>query len=305
MVAANAYLGSDGIVDLLAQGADLVVTGRNTDNSLFLAPLMHEFGWRYGRDTDRIAAGIVVGHIIECTCMCMGGASNFWADVPQPWNIGFPIAEVGSDGEAVITKLPDAGGMVNEWTVKEHLVYEIHDPRSYVMADGVADLTTVKLSEEGKDRVRISQVRGKPRPEAYKVLVAYEDGYMGEAAVYFPWPDAMSKAKRAEDVLRKRFEPWADRILDLRIDRIGVNSLMGETSPEPADPNEIGVRVALRTRTQQDIEKIKREIVHLWTAGGVGAAIQAPTPSKPVISLWPSLIPREKVNVTTLMKYAG
>ncbi len=173
------------------------------------------------------------------------------------------------------------------------------------MADGVADLTTVQLADEGKDRVRVSGVRGRSRPDSLKVLIAYEDGYMGEAVVYFPWPDALAKAKRAEEVLRKRFEPWADRILDLRIDRLGVNSLMGEKSPDPVDPNEIGVRVSLRTRTPQDIEKIKREIVHLWTAGGVGAAIQAPIPSKPVVSLWPTLIPRESVPVKTTLKQAS
>lgn len=304
IVGANAYLGSEGIADLIGQGADVVITGRNTDNSLFVAPLMHEFGWRYERDIDRIAAAIVVGHIIECTCMCMGGASNFWDQVPQPWNMGFPLAEVDSDGTAVITKLPDVGGMVTTWTVKEHLVYEIHDPRRYVMADGIPDLTTISLAQEGPDRVRVSGVRGAARPDTLKVLIAYDDGYMGEATVLFPWPNAVAKARHAESILRRRYERWADRIVGLQIDRVGVNALTGRTAPEPDDPNEVGVRVAFQARTREDIDRLKREIVHLWTVGGAGAAIQAPSPPRPVIGLWPTLIPRADVPIRTILKVA-
>ena len=299
MVAANAYIGADLIIEELRNGADLIVAGRVSDNALYVGPLMYEFGWDYSpKYVNEVAAAVTIGHIIECSCCVTGGISNMWNVSERPWDIGFPIAEVYEDGDAVITKTPDSGGIVNEWTVKEHLLYEIMDPKNYMMPDGIADFTSVQLQEEARNRVRVSNIKGKERPSNLKVCIGYRDGFIGEGLVFFPWPDALEKAKWAEKCVRERIKKIGVQFEELRIDYVGVNMLHGKVSPlEDKDYNEVGLRIAGKTKTWKDADAIRREATHLWTLGPIGASFGVPLGVRPVIALWPSLVPREAVKI--------
>jgi hypothetical protein len=297
IVAANAYIGADLIVKELGNGADMVITGRASDNALYVGPLMHEFGWDFSdKYVDKVAAAVTVGHIIECSGCVTGGMSNMWKVSERPWELGFPIAEVFENGDAVITKTPGSGGIVNQWTVKEHLLYEIMDPENYLMPDGIADFTAVHLNEESRNRVKVTGMRGKKRPETLKVCIGYRDGFIGEGICYFPWPDALEKAKWAEKWVRERFKALGVQFQELRIDYMGVNMLHGEAAPiEDKDYNEVGLRIAGRTRTFEEADAVRREATHLWTMGPIGASFGVPLNVRPVIALWPSLVPREAV----------
>ena len=300
IVSADVYTGADGIIETLAGGADVVLAGRTSDNALYVGPIMHELGWKFDEPYwDRIAAAITAGHIIECACGCTGGMSCQWDKVPQPWNIGYPIAEVNENGDITITKLEDTGGIVNEWTIKEHLVYEVLDPSRYLMPDGVADFTAVSVAETSDDEVRVTDARGKPRPDTLKLMIGYEDGWIGEGLVLFPWPDALERAKHAERILRGRFELTGVPIDELDISYVGINTLGGETAaPPPADLNEVGLRVAARTRSLEDADAVRRECTHLWTMGPVGTAFGVPFKPRRVISLWPTLVSRDTVHTS-------
>lgn len=303
IVAANAYIGADLIIKELKNGADMVITGRASDNALYVGPLMYEFGWDFtDQYTDLIAAAVTVGHIIECSACVTGGMSNMWRVSERPWEIGFPIAEFYENGEALITKTPDSGGIVNQWTIKEHLLYEIVDPGNYLMPDGIGDFTALGLTEEGRNRVRVTNMKGKRRPDTLKVCIGYRDGFIGEGLAFFPWPDALEKAKWAEKWLRERFKSLNIEFKELRIDYVGVNMLHGEAAPiVDKDLNEVGIRVAARTKTYQEAEVVRREATHLWTMGPIGASFGVPLNVRPVIALWPSLVPREAVKVESQM----
>jgi hypothetical protein len=304
IVAANAYIGADEIIGCLTEGADVVITGRVSDNALYVGPLMHEFGWDYGEPYwDRIGAAVTVGHIIECAACVTGGMSNMWKVSKDPHRIGFPIAEFSENGEAVITKTEGSGGIVNQWTVKEHLVYEILDPSNYYMPDGVADFTSLNLEEIGKDQVRVTGMSGKPRPKELKVCIGYQDGFIGEGHIFFPWPDALAKAQWAEKLVRERFKMFGLQAEELRIDLIGVNVLHGELAPLPDyDLNEVGLRIVAKTKTREEADMVRRAATHLWTAGPVGASFGVPFSPRPVISLWPTLVPREEVRPQYFIK---
>lgn len=297
ILAANAYLGSDPIVAALAQGAEVVVTGRVTDSALTIGPILHEFGWSFDDpDWDRIGAAIIVGHIVECACFCTGGGSNQWREAVDAWRIGFPIAEFSEDGTAVITKVPGSGGIVNQWTVKEQITYEVTDPENYVTPDGVADFTHIQVEEIGPDRVRVSGMRGKPRPSTLKVCIGYLDGWIAEGLLIFSWPDALEKAQRSEQIVRKRLEYLGIHPEDLRFDYVGINTLHGSVAPPPSrDLNEVGLRVAAKCQTQTEADAVRREATHLWTLGGVGTAFGVPFRPRPVVSLWPTLVPRDAI----------
>jgi hypothetical protein len=297
IVAANAYTGADKIIEELRNGADMIITGRVSDNALYVGPLMYEFGWDYSeRFIDKIAAAVTVGHIIECSACVTGGMSNMWRVSERPWEIGFPIVEFYENGEAVITKTPGSGGIVNPWTVKEHLLYEIMDPANYLMPDGIANFTALHLTEEGRNRVRVTNMKGKKRPDTLKVCIGYRDGFIGEGLVFFPWPDALEKAKWAEKWVRERFKRLNVKFDELRIDYVGVNMLHGEAAPvEDIGLNEVGLRIAGKTKTREEAEVVRREATHLWTMGPIGSSFGVPLDVRPVIALWPSLVPREAV----------
>ena len=298
IVAANAYVGSEGIVDGLARGADVVVAGRVSDTALYVGPMMFEFGWSYAAaDNDLMGAAITIAHVVECAALATGAASNLWRQATDPWRIGYPIAEVSEDGTAVITKIPGSGGVLNAWTVKEHLVYEVGDPSRYMMPDGVADFTSVKVEEVGVERVRISNMTGSNRPENLKVCIGYRDGWIGEGTLVFSWPDAYEKAQRGERIVRERLRSLGVEPLEIAFGYIGVNSLHGPAAPAPTDLDEVGLRVAARCATREDADAIKREATHLWTLGGIGTGYLSPAQPRPVVSLWPTLVPREHVRI--------
>ncbi|MQA24130.1 MAG: acyclic terpene utilization AtuA family protein [Micromonosporaceae bacterium] len=242
-VFAHAYLGARPVQEALAAGAHVVTAGRVTDAALFLGPILHETGWR---DLDRLATGLVVGHLLECSGMVTGGSSNFWRDAVDPWNPGYPVAEVGRDGSVVITKTPGTGGLVSRGTVIEQLLYEIHDPAAIVSPDVVADITAAHVGQVGRDRVAVSGVRGTPAPDTLKLLIGYRDGWTGEGTIMFSWPEALDKARRAEQILRHRIDAEALPVRELLFEYIGVNALHGPTAPIPPDPNEVMLRVCGR-----------------------------------------------------------
>lgn len=300
VVAANVYTDASGIVEALAGGADVVVTGRVSDNAVYVGPIMHEFGWRHdAAHADRIGAAITVGHIVECAAACTGGMSSRYAEMPDMGRVGFPIIEFHRDASAVITKVPGSGGRVDQWTVKEHLLYEITDPRHYAMPDGVADFTTLRLAEEGPDRLRVTGMSGRPRPDQLKLVVGYQDGWIGEGMLFFPWPDALGRAAKARQTLTERFERLGLQAEAIHFDLVGVNMLHGPAAPPPGhEPNEVGLRVAVRTRTQEEAEKVRRACAHLWIMGPGGTAFGVPLKPRPVVALWPTLVPRGVVRQT-------
>ncbi len=297
IVAAYAYMGCDAIVDALDQGCDHVIAGRVSDVSLYVAPMMHEFGWDFSdKYIDKLGAAVNTGHIAECGCPCTGGISNLWKISPDNHKIGFPIIEMDENGEAIITKVPGSGGIVNEWTVKEHLVYEVMDPRNYIMPDGIADFSTLKLHDLGNDRVKITNMTGKGRPDMLKVCIGVEEGFIAEGTLLFPWPEAYGKAKKAEEIMRKRIDLLGIELEELRFDYIGVNTLAGRAAPEPNyDMNECGLRIAAKAKTFAAADAVRRAVTHIWTFGPIGTSCGVPTKTRKVVGLWPTLVPREFV----------
>ena len=297
IVAANAYIGAEGVVTGLEQGAHVVITGRASDNALYVGPLMHEFGWTYD-DTEKVGAAVTIGHILECAALATGSLSNFWREARPLSNIGFPFADVEESTDAVVSKLDGTGGLVTEMTIKEQLLYEVHDPANYLMPDGIADFTAPSVEQVGEDRVRVAGMTGKPRPDQLKVCVGFDDGWIGEGVAMFSWPDAHDKAKNGEEIVRDRLKLLDVEPREVVFEYLGVNTLHGPTAPDPeCEPNEVGLRVAAHCDTREEAEVVRREILHLWTLGGVGSAIMPPGRPRPVVSLWPTLIPRDAVEV--------
>jgi hypothetical protein len=296
IVSANVYLGSDGIIESLRAGADMVVTGRVTDSAVFIGPIMHRLGWSYDQP-DLVASAITVGHVLECAAGCTGGMSSRFDEMPRMGEAGFPIADIDQDGTATITKLAGTGGHVDQFTVKEHLVYEIGDPRAYATPDGIADFTAPRIEEVGPDRVRVSGMRGKPRPDKLKLLIGYSDGWIGEGMMMFPWPRALARARKAEETLRERFTRMGLKASAMTFDYVGVNMLHGPAAPWPErdDLNEVGLRVAVKTQTREEAEKVRRACTHLWIMGPGGTSFGVPMKPRPALSLWPTLVSRELV----------
>lgn len=305
VVSANVYTDSSGIVEGLKGDADVVITGRVSDNALYVGPVAYEFGWqRDAAHTDLLAASVTVGHILECAAGCTGGMSSRFADMPRMGHVGFPIAEFRRDGSADITKLPGTGGCVDLFTVKEHLVYEISDPRNYLMPDAVADFTSLRLDAVGTDRVRVSGVRGKPAPDLLKLVVGYQDGWIGETMAFFPWPNAYDRACKARETMLERFERMGLVADQIQFDFVGLNMLHGPAAPAPErklanQMSEVGLRCAVRTRTREEADKVRRAGTHLWIMGPGGTSFGTPMKTRPIVALWPTLIPREFVQQTT------
>ncbi|HHY6926157.1 TPA: acyclic terpene utilization AtuA family protein [Burkholderia ambifaria] len=296
IVSANAYLGAAPIVDALAAGADVVLTGRVADPSLFAAPLIHAFGWRMD-DWDTLGAATVVGHLLECAGQVTGGyfADPGYKDVPDLARLGFPIGEVAADGSVVITKVPHAGGRVSAATCKEQLLYEIHDPARYLQPDVVADFTRVAVAEEAPDRVRVTGGRGTARPDTLKVSVAYIDGHIGEGQISYGGPGALARARLALDIVRERLALTGVAATELRFDLIGVDALYGDATPAVrGEPAEVRVRVAGRAATAAEAARIGNEVETLYTNGpaGGGGAFKS---TREVIAVQSVLLPRAAV----------
>ncbi|WP_420210863.1 acyclic terpene utilization AtuA family protein [Burkholderia aenigmatica] len=299
IVSANAYLGAAPIVDALAAGADVVLTGRVADPSLFAAPLIHAFGWRMD-DWDRLGQATVVGHLLECAGQVTGGyfADPGYKDVPNLARLGFPIGEVGADGAVVITKVPHAGGRVSTATCKEQLLYEIHDPVRYLQPDVVADFTRVAVVEEATDRVRVTGGRGTARPDTLKVSVAYVDGWIGEGQISYGGPGALERARLALEIVRERLLLTGVVATELRFDLIGVDALYGDATPAVrGEPAEVRVRVAGRAASAAEAARIGNEVETLYTNGpaGGGGAFKS---TREVIAVQSVLLPRAAVTPT-------
>lgn len=297
IVAANAYIGAEGIVEGLVRDAHVVVTGRASDNALYVGPLMHEFGWTFD-DFEQMGAAVTIGHILECAALANGSLSNFWREAQPLSRVGFPFADIDETGSAVVSKLDGTGGLVTEMTIKEQLLYEIHDPKRYLMPDAIADFTAPRVEQVGKDRVRVSGMTGTERPDTLKVCIGFEDGWIGEGVAMFSWPEAYDKALAGEQIVRDRLEILGVKPREIVFELLGINTLHGPTAPAPSqEMNEVGLRVAAHCDTLADAEVVRREILHLWTLGGVGSAIMPPGRPRPVTSLWPTLIPRDAIDV--------
>lgn len=277
IVSANVYLGVEGILSALAKGADVVITGRVADPSLFLAPAIHEFGWALD-DWDKLGKGTMMGHLLECGGQVTGGyfAEPGKKDVPRLSELGFPIAEINEDASFVITKLENAGGMVTRHTCAEQLCYEIHDPEAYLTPDVTADFKNVSFAEVEKDKVKVDGGAGKSRPETLKCSIGYMDCFIGEGEISYGGYGSAARGELAIDILKKRLALFGpDRFEELKFDLIGCNSLYW--NPDRAiggEPREVRVRVAGRTKTKQDADIIGREVEALYTngpAGGGGA----------------------------------
>jgi Acyclic terpene utilisation family protein AtuA len=274
VVSANAYVGARGIADALASGADVVITGRAADPALFLGPLVHEFGWAMD-DWDLLGKGTVVGHLLECAGQITGGyfADPGVKDVQGLARLGFPIGEVREDGDLVITKVAGSGGCVTAATVKEQLLYEIHDPTAYFQPDVVADFSHVAVEQVGPDRVHVTGGRGKPKTGLLKTSVGYIDSYVGEGQISYAGPGAVARGRLALEIVRERLAMTGAQTTELRCDLIGVNALHGEASGA-GEPYEVRVRVTGRTETLAEAVKIGNEVETLYTngpAGGGGA----------------------------------
>lgn len=296
IVSANAYLGAAPIVAALAAGADVVLTGRVADPSLFAAPLIHAFGWRMD-DWDTLGAATVVGHLLECAGQVTGGyfADPGYKDVPNLAQLGFPIGEVAADGSVVITKVPHAGGRVSAATCKEQLLYEIHDPARYLQPDVVADFTQVTVAEEATDRVRVTGGRGTARPDTLKVSVAYVDGWIGEGQISYGGPGALERARLALGIVRERLASTGVAATELRFDLIGVDALYGDATPAVrGEPAEVRVRVAGRAASAGEAARIGNEVETLYTNGpaGGGGAFKS---TREVIAVQSVLLPRAAV----------
>ena len=297
LISANAYLGAPAIVEALAGGADIVITGRVADPALVLAPLMHAFGWP-ADDWQRLGQGTLVGHLLECAGQITGGyfADPGVKDVAALARLGFPIGEVSADGSAVITKVVGSGGQVTAATCKEQLLYEIHDPSAYLTPDVIADFSQVEIREVGPDRVAISGGNGRARPATLKTTLGYLDSYIGEGQISYAGPGAQARAQLALDIVKERLAITGVQASEIRYDLIGVNAIHGAPlSQHPAQPYEVRARVCGRTASLREAIRIGNEVETLYTCGPAGGGGVSKT-AREVVAVMSTLVPRDLIH---------
>jgi hypothetical protein len=294
---ANAYIGAFPLAEALATGADVVIAGRSTDTALALGPMVHEFGWRADQ-FDLLAAGTIAGHIVECGAQCTGGnCIADWQTIPDFANIGYPIIEAEADGTFVITKHHGTGGRVSLETVKEQLLYELGDPQNYITPDCVADFTSVRLAEDGPDRVRVSGIKGRPATPFLKVSVSYLYGFKALGTIVYSWPDALEKAKAADAIVRARLAALGLTFEESYSEYFGANACHGQAAPVNAQPAEVMLRVGVRGKDKKAVDRFTRELIPLVLNGpptGTGYGDGRPS-VREVVAYWPALIPREEI----------
>jgi len=297
VLSANAYIGSTPIVEALARGANVVITGRSTDTALTMAPLRHEFGWG-PTDWDRLAAGIVAGHVLECGAQCSGGNCLYdWRNIPDLANVGYPIVEATADGEFTVTKHPGTGGRVSTQSVAEQLVYEMGDPHSYITPDVVADFTTIRLEAAGEDRVRVHGIRGREATDKLKVSIAYRAGFKAVGTLVYAWPDALEKAQLADRVLRERLDQLGLGFESVLTEFVGVSATHGALAGPAGDVPEVQLRVGVRGDDRAAVERFTREIAPLVLNGPpsvTGFAGGRPKVEE-IVAYWPALIDKTVV----------
>jgi hypothetical protein len=301
VVSANVYLGAQPIAQALRQGASIVITGRVADASLTLGPAVHELGFQWN-DWNRLAAGTVAGHLIECGAQATGGLWCNWQETELA-NVGYPIAELSDNGEVLITKPAGSGGAVNLETVSEQLLYEVGDPAAYMTPDVVADFTSVSLTHPGADAVMIQGARGKPAPETLKVSIAYRDGFMAAGTLTLFGPEAITKARRSGDMLLARLRAAGVEPVHSLVEVLGGGDCVPGAADPPADVPEVVLRVAVRDSRRDVVERFTREFAPLVTSGppGVtGYATGRPT-VREVFAYWPALLARDAVRAEVTM----
>ena len=295
---ANVYLGAAPLVEALGKGANIVVGGRLTDTGLTLAPLMHEFGWAFD-DWDKVSAGTIAGHIIECGAQSSGGNCQYeWQTIPDMANIGFPIVEASPNGEFVVTKHDGTGGRVNIQSVKEQLLYEMGDPHEYITPDVVADFASIQLADAGENRVKVFGIAGHPKTDFYKVSIAYSAGWKSVGTLVYSWPDAYEKAKAADKILRERLERLGLKFEVILTEFVGVNATHGHLAGEPSpDIPEVQLRIGVRGQNKADVERFTKEIAPLILTGppGVTGFAGGRPKVEEIMAYFPALIPKNLI----------
>jgi hypothetical protein len=300
MLFASAYLGAQPIAEALARGADIVLTGRVADAALTLGPLVHELGWKWD-DWERLAGGLTIGHLLECSGQGSGGnfgSAGEWAKIPDYAHLGYPVAEVYEDGSALVTKPPGTGGRVSFDTLRQQLLYEVHDPHAYYSPDVVLDMGTLKFEDQGGDRVRVRGAGGAARPAKLKIVAGYHDAWMGTGIIGFAWPEAYAKCEKAAEVIRTLVAERGWAIEDMNAEYIGYNSLLGAN----ADPtwrdhlNECFLRMTIRTQDKKVADAYGRLFPWLGLSGPpyVGS-MKGVQPAKQLLGIWPALARRELI----------
>jgi Acyclic terpene utilisation family protein AtuA len=297
ILSANAYIGAFPLAEALDTGADVVIAGRSTDTALTLAPMVHKFKWRPD-DWDRLAAGTIAGHIIECGAQCSGGNCQVdWERIPDMADIGYPIVEAEPDGSFTVTKHAGTGGRVHSDTVKEQLLYELGDPKRYITPDCVADFTTVQLADAGPNRVRVSGIRGGPRPPTLKLSISYTNGWKAIGTLVYSWPQAVEKARAADRIVRERLAAAGLAFEEIYTEFFGLNACHGSAAPPNPDPPEIELRIGVRGHDRKAVDRFTRELIPLVLNGPPGATGfgEGRPPVREIVAYWSALIPREEI----------
>jgi hypothetical protein len=300
VLSANAYIGAFPLAEALETGARVVIAGRCTDTALALAPMIHTFGWGE-QEWDKLAAGTIAGHIIECGAQCTGGNSQVdWRNIPDMANVGYPIVEAEPDGSFTITKHPGTGGRVHSDVVKEQLLYELGDPRSYITPDCVADFTSIRLSDTGPDRVRVSGIGGGPRPALLKVSISYSNGWKAVGTLVYSAPQALEKARAADSIVRQRLAGLGLRFEEIHTEYLGMNACHGALAVPLANPPETQLRIGVRGQDQRAVERFTRELIPLVLNGPPGATGfgEGKPPVREIVAYWPALIAREQIRTS-------
>jgi hypothetical protein len=302
VVSANAYLGARPIAEALGRGADVVITGRVADASLTLGPAVHELGWAWD-DWDRLAAGTVAGHLIECGAQATGGLWCNWQEAPDLGNVGYPIAVIAADGTLDLTKPAGTGGAVNRETVSEQLLYEVGDPAAYLTPDVTADFTSVRLTETGRDVVRMDEARGKPATDSYKVSIAYRDGFTASGTlVIFGPEDTVAKARRCGQMVLERLRRAGAEPEHSNIECLGWGECRA-LHRGPNEPPEVVLRVSVRDSRRAVVERFTKELAPLVTSGppGVTGYTGGRPPVREVLAYWPALVAKGAVQAEVIL----
>jgi hypothetical protein len=296
VVSANAYLGAQPISAALTAGASVVITGRVADASLTVGPAVHELGWRWD-DWDRLAAGSVAGHLIECGAQCTGGLWCNWREAPHLGNVGYPIAECAADGAIRISKPPGSGGAINRETISEQLLYEVGDPAAYLTPDVVADFTSVTLNEIGPDLVQVTGARGRPATDTYKVSIAYRDGFMSSGTLVILGPQALAKAQACGTMILERLRRAGVVPEHAQVECLGAGAVVPGVITAAQEPLEVVLRVTVRDARRAAVERFTKEFAPLVTSGppGVTGYTTGRPPVREVFAYWPALIAKQAV----------
>ncbi|HKD08209.1 MAG TPA: acyclic terpene utilization AtuA family protein [Bryobacteraceae bacterium] len=297
ILAANAYIGAFPLAEALDTGADVVIAGRSTDTALTLAPMVHRFGWK--RDEwNKLAAGTIAGHIVECGAQCTGGNCQLdWQSIPNMEDIGYPIIEAEPDGTFTVTKHESAGGRVHSDTVKEQLLYELGDPARYITPDCIADFTSIQLADTAPDRVQVSGIRGGPRPPTLKLSISYSNGWKSIGTLVYSWPQALAKAQAADRIVRARLKSLGLSFEEIYTEYFGANACAGAAAPPNPDPPEIQLRIGVRGQDRKTVDRFTRELIPLVLNGPPGATGfgEGRPAVREIVAYWSALIPREEI----------